>query len=151
MFTHPNTCKLTLKGSSGRHCSCALPPVQLSPSGGARAVLLAENVGRLAAAGVRQRLCAPAAVYVGRGLAQRRRCYTVRASRGAGVDDRTDYEPEANQRGILGQQQKNGRTGAGGDEAGGFGWLREFGNGKMDITGLVLSTVLLMTAAAPLG
>lgn len=36
-------------------------------------------------------------------------------------------------------------------EMGGFGWLREFGNGKMDITGLVLSTVLLMTAAAPLG
>lgn len=34
---------------------------------------------------------------------------------------------------------------------GGFGWLREFGNGKMDIAGLVLSTVLLMTAAAPLG
>lgn len=36
-------------------------------------------------------------------------------------------------------------------EMGGFGWLREFGNGKMDIAGLVLSTVLLMTAAAPLG
>lgn len=33
----------------------------------------------------------------------------------------------------------------------GFGWLREFGNGKMDIAGLILSTVLLMTAAAPLG
>lgn len=36
-------------------------------------------------------------------------------------------------------------------EVGGFEWLREFGNGKMDIAGLVLSTVLLMTAAAPLG
>lgn len=36
-------------------------------------------------------------------------------------------------------------------ETGGFGWVREYGNGKMDIAGLVLSTVLLMTAAAPLG
>lgn len=33
----------------------------------------------------------------------------------------------------------------------GFEWLREFGNGKTDIAGLVLSTVLLMTAVAPLG
>lgn len=36
-------------------------------------------------------------------------------------------------------------------DIGGFGWLQEFGNGKMDIAGLVLSTVLLMTAATPLG
>ncbi|CAM9861377.1 unnamed protein product [Ectocarpus fasciculatus] len=37
-------------------------------------------------------------------------------------------------------------------ETGGFGWLREFGNGKTDIAGLVFSTVLLMTAVgAPLG
>lgn len=154
VFTHPNTCKSTLKGSSGRHCTCALPPTQLSPSR-ARAVLLHENVGRLPAAGVVRRPCAPAAVYVGRGMAQRTRCYAAGGTRGAGVvDGRTGYGPEANRRGILAQQhKKGGDTGAGGDceGAGGFEWLREFGNGKMDITGLVLSTVLLMTAAAPLG
>lgn len=38
------------------------------------------------------------------------------------------------------------------EQGGGFGWLREFGNGKTDVAGLVLSTVLLMTAVgAPLG
>lgn len=46
---------------------------------------------------------------------------------------------------------KEGVVGEEEGETGGFGWLREFGNGKMDIAGLVLSTVLLMTAAAPLG
>ncbi len=46
---------------------------------------------------------------------------------------------------------KAGVAGEDEGETAGFGWLREFGNGNMDIAGLVLSTVLLMTAAVPLG
>lgn len=33
---------------------------------------------------------------------------------------------------------------------GGFNWLQEFGNGRADIVGLVLSTVFLMTVMIPL-
>lgn len=50
-----------------------------------------------------------------------------------------------------GATTRQGGLRTGGGEAGGFGWLREFGNGNMDIAGLVLSTVLLMTAVAPMG
>lgn len=30
-------------------------------------------------------------------------------------------------------------------------WLKKFGNGRADLTGLILSTVLLMTSVAPIG
>lgn len=51
----------------------------------------------------------------------------------------------------------NAVGGGGGEAMGGksvgdgIGWLHEFGNGKTDLMGLVLSTVLLMTAVAPIG
>lgn len=146
---HPNICKSTLQGSPGRHCWCALSTTPLSPSG-TRVVPLG-NIGRLGEVRVRRPFFAPAAVDVGRGLVQRTRCYAVHGTQGTGVDGRTYHGAEANRREVSAQQQNRGGTGAGGEEAVGFGWLREFGNGKMDITGLVISTVLLMTAAAPLG
>lgn len=46
-----------------------------------------------------------------------------------------------------GRSEEVGGRGSGG----GFGWLQNFGNGKADSTGLILSTVLLLTSAAPLG
>lgn len=96
------------------------------------------------------------------------RCSDLHATRCCADDDRPDWVA-SNENGALNQRRSdnfgsstpaeiqddgvtNGRGGFGqGGEAGGFGWLREFGNGNMDITGLVLSTVLLMTAVAPMG
>lgn len=153
VLTRSNPCKSALQDPSRRHCCCcASSATPLSPSSGTRVPILPESGGRSAAAGVRRPSCVPAAAHVGQGLAQKTRCYAVHGTRGISADGRTGYYgAEANGRELLASQQQGGGTGAGCEEAGGFGWLREFGNGKMDIAGLVLSTVLLMTAAAPLG
>ncbi|CAM9383074.1 unnamed protein product [Ectocarpus sp. 8 AP-2014] len=96
----------------------------------------------------------------------RTRCHAMHGNNYPDDDDRAGGRADTHNLDAPGQQQRHhfGGTPAGigddvaasrdnfGEQGGGFGWLREFGNGKTDIAGLVLSTVLLMTAVgAPLG
>ncbi|CAB1118147.1 unnamed protein product [Ectocarpus sp. CCAP 1310/34] len=96
----------------------------------------------------------------------RTRCHAMHGNNYAVDDDRAGGGDDIHNLDAPGQQQQHhyGGVPAGigddvyasrdtfGEQGVGFGWLREFGNGKTDIAGLVLSTVLLMTAVgAPLG
>ncbi|CBN75811.1 hypothetical protein Esi_0181_0053 [Ectocarpus siliculosus] len=97
----------------------------------------------------------------------RTRCHAMHGNNyAAHDDDRAGGRADIHNLDAPGQQERHhfGGAPAGigddvaasrdifGEQGGGFGWLREFGNGKTDIAGLVLSTVLLMTAVgAPLG
>lgn len=96
----------------------------------------------------------------------RTRCHAMHGNNYADDDDRAGGGDDIHNLDAPGQQQRHHCGGAPvgigddvaasrdnfGEQGGGFGWLREFGNGKTDIAGLVLSTVLLMTAVgAPLG
>ncbi|CAM9903971.1 unnamed protein product, partial [Ectocarpus sp. 13 AM-2016] len=93
-------------------------------------------------------------------------CHAMHGNNYADDDDRAGGGDDVDNLDGPGQQQQHhcGGAPAGigddastgratfGEQGGGFEWLREFGNGKTDIAGLVLSTVLLMTAVgAPLG